>query len=128
MDIVKIIGIGICTLVIVKMLKEQKSELALYASLVGGIIILTISLDQIKYIIDLLMNLSSKANINKEFIIILVKITGIAILVEFAVNICKDAGENSIASKIDLGGKVIIISMSIPIISGVVESMMKILN
>ena len=53
--------------------------------------------------------------------------TGIAILTEFAVSICKDSGESAIASKIDLGGKVIVISMSIPIISALLEIIMKII-
>ena len=46
---------------------------------------------------------------------------------EFAVSICKDTGENAIASKVDIGGKVIIISMSIPIISALLETVLKIL-
>ena len=55
------------------------------------------------------------------------KITGIAFLTEFAVSICKDSGESAIASKIDLGGKAIIIGMSIPIISALLELIIKIL-
>ena len=55
------------------------------------------------------------------------KITGIAILTEFAVSICQDSGESSIASKIDIGGKVIIITMSLPIISSLLEIMLKVL-
>ena len=55
------------------------------------------------------------------------KITGIAFITEFAVSICKDSGESAIASKIDLGGKVVIISMSIPIISTLLETIIKVL-
>ena len=36
-------------------------------------------------------------------------------------------GENSIGSKVDLGGKVIIIAMSIPIISSMLETVLQIL-
>ena len=71
--------------------------------------------------------MAGKISINKEFITLLIKITGIAILTEFAVSICKDAGESSIASKIDMGGKVIIVSMSIPILAGLLETVVKIL-
>ena len=68
-----------------------------------------------------------KASINKEFLEILLKITGIAILTEFAVSICKDSGESAIASKVDLSGKVIIMSMSIPILCGLLETIIKIM-
>ncbi len=82
---------------------------------------------KISGIISLIDNLAGKISINKEFITLLIKITGIAILTEFAVSICKDAGESSIASKIDMGGKVIIVSMSIPILAGLLETVVKIL-
>lgn len=61
------------------------------------------------------------------FISVLLKITGISILTEYAVSICKDSGESSIANKIDFGGKIIVISMSIPIISTTLESLTKLL-
>ncbi|MBR0351278.1 MAG: stage III sporulation protein AD [Clostridia bacterium] len=57
----------------------------------------------------------------------MVKITGIAFLSEFAVSICKDSGESAIASKIELGSKVIIVSMSVPIITSLLELVIKIL-
>lgn len=57
----------------------------------------------------------------------LVKITGIAFLSEFAVSLCKDSGEGAIASKIEMGSKIIIISMSIPIITSLLELVVKIL-
>lgn len=82
---------------------------------------------KISGIISLIDSLTGKISINKEFITLLIKITGIAILTEFAVSICKDAGESSIASKIDMGGKVIIVSMSIPILAGLLETVVKIL-
>lgn len=57
----------------------------------------------------------------------MLKITGLAFLSEFAVSICKDSGESAIASKIEVGSKIIIISMSIPIISSLLELVLKII-
>ena len=75
----------------------------------------------------MLTNLANKTSINKDFIFLLIKITGIAFLTEFAVSICKDAGESAIATKIDMGGKVMIVAISIPIISSLLETIVKIL-
>ena len=72
-------------------------------------------------------SLASRVSIHQEFIALLIKITGIAILTEFAVSICKDSGETAIANKIDMGGKVIMVSLSIPILSGLLETILKIL-
>ena len=71
--------------------------------------------------------MSNKTAINNEFLSLLIKITGIAFLTEFAVSICKDSGEAAIATKIDIGGKVIIIGMSVPIISALLELIIKVL-
>lgn len=109
------------------MLKQYKPEFVIYVSLIAGAIILTMILPKISAIVELLTNLSNKTAINNQFLGLLIKITGIAFLTEFAVSICKDSGETAIANKVDMGGKVIIISMSIPIISGLLETVIKIL-
>ncbi|MGN1327624.1 MAG: stage III sporulation protein AD [Clostridia bacterium] len=127
MDIIKIIGIGLIGLIIVVILKQYRPEFAIYVSLGAGILIFTIIASKISGIIEILKNIANKASINNEFLILLIKITGIAILTEFAVSICKDSGETAIASKVDLGGKVIIMSMSIPIMSSLLQTIIKIL-
>lgn len=127
MDIVKIIGVGLIALIIIVVVKQYKPEFTMYVSIIAGAIIIFLVLDKVTGIITLLTNLSKKTGINSEYLSILLKITGIAILTEFAVSICKDAGESAIASKIDFGGKVIVISMSIPIISALLEIIIKII-
>lgn len=127
MEIVKIIGIGLIALILIIILKQYKPEFTIYVSLIAGALILTLIFSKISGIINLLSNLSDKISIHQEFIVLLIKITGIAILTEFAVSICKDSGETAIASKVDMGGKVIMISMSIPILSGLLETVLKIL-
>ena len=126
-DIVKIIGVGLIALIIIVILKQYKPEFAMYVSLIAGALILFMLLDKLTGIVELLANLSNKAGINNQFLGILLKITGIAFLTEFAVSICQDSGETAIANKIDLGGKVIIIAISIPIISALLELIIKIL-
>ena len=127
MEIIKIIGIGIVALAIIILMKQYKPEFALYISLLTGILILLLVMDELTGIITLINSIASGSNINSNFINILLKITGIAFLSEFAVSICKDAGETAIASKIEMGSKVIIISISITIISGLLEIILKIL-
>jgi len=127
MDIIKIIGIGLIALIIIIIVKQYRPEFVIYVSLVAGALILLMVMDKIGGIIDLLTTLSNKTSINNEFLTLLIKITGIAFLAEFAVSICKDSGEVAIANKVDLGGKIIIISMSIPIIASLLETILKIL-
>jgi stage III sporulation protein AD len=127
MDVVQIIAVGFIAVIIIVVLKQYKPEYSMYVSIIAGAIIIFLSLDKITAIINLLTNLSKKSGINAEYLGILLKITGIAILTEFAVSICKDSGESAIASKIDFGGKVIVISMSVPIIYALLEIILKIM-
>lgn len=127
MEIIKIIGIALIALIIIILLKQYRPEFAIYISLLTGLLILLLVVDELKGIIALLQSLASKASINGTFLTLLIKITGIAFLSEFAVSICKDSGEGAIASKIEIGSKIIIISMSIPIISSLLEIILKIL-
>ena len=126
-EIIKIIGIGLISLVIVIILKQYKPEYALYVSIIAGIAILFLVMEKFSGIINLLQSISNKTYINQQFLGILIKITGISIITEFAVSICSDAGEKAIASKIEIGSKVIIIAMSIPIISSLLELIIEIL-
>lgn len=127
MDIVKVVGIGFVTLIISIVLKEVKKEYAIYAVLIGGILLLTASFGTIKEIVNFLSKISEKTSYNSEFIGLLLKITGISILVEYTVSICKDSGESAIANKVDFAGKVIIISLSIPIINLTLTTLLSLL-
>ena len=126
-EIIKIIGIGLIALVIIIILKQYRPEYAIYISIIAGALILLLSVEKLSGIINLLQSISDKTYINKQFLGILLKITGIAIITEFAVSICADAGEKAIATKLEIGSKVIIITMSIPIISSLLELIIEIL-
>ena len=127
LDIVKIIGVGLIALIIIIILKQYKPEFTVYVSIIAGAIIIFMVMDKLTSVVGLLTNLTSRTGTGSTFLKILLKITGIAILTEFAVSICKDSGETAIASKIDLGGKIIIISVSIPIITALLELLIQIL-
>ena len=126
-EIIKIIGIGLIALVVIIILKQYRPEFTIYVSIIAGVLILVLTMEKFTGIINLLKSISEKTYINKQFLGILLKITGIAIITEFAVSICSDAGEKAIASKIEIGSKVIIIAMSIPIISSLLELIVEIL-
>lgn len=127
MEIIKIIGIALVALIVIIILKQYRPEFAIYISIITGVLILLLVIDKLSAIISLLQSIANKASINSTFLSLLIKITGIAFLSEFAVSICKDSGEAAIASKIEIGSKIIIISMSIPIISSLLEIILKIL-
>lgn len=127
LDVIKIIGTGLIAVIIILILKQYRPEFAIYVSIGAGVLIFALIVGKLLGIIEILQNLADKASVNNEFIVLLIKITGIAILTEFAASICKDSGESAIASKIDFGGKVVIMSLSIPILSSLLQTIINIL-
>lgn len=126
MDLTKIIGIGFVTLIVTTILKEYKKEYAIFAVLIGGAIIIFFSINTLENIINFIKDLTENSSYN-NFIELLLKITGISILTEYAVSLCKDCGESAIANKIDFGSKILVISLSIPVISTTLESLTNLL-
>ena len=118
---------GLISLIIIVIVKQYRPEFAVYISVGAGILIFSLIASKLAGIIEVVKSLANKTNINYDFILLLLKITGIAILTEFAVSICKDSGETAIANKVDFGGKVLIMSMSVPILTSLVQIVVNIL-
>ncbi len=127
MDIIKIIGIAFLAVIIILILKQYRPEFAMYVSILAGALIILMSIGKLDGIIQLLNTIATSTKGNGQFLGVLLKITGIAFLTEFAVSVCKDSGETAIASKVDLGGKIIIVAISVPIISSLLETVMQVL-
>lgn len=127
MEIIQICGVALVTVFIALLLKQYKPEFVVYISIIAGILIFSIILPKLSAIIELLDDFNSKLGVNSQFLGILLKIMGIAYISEFATNICKDSGETAIASKVELGAKILIIAMSIPILGTVIETLINIL-
>ena len=67
------------------------------------------------------------AKVNLVYVETILKIIGIAYIAEFAAQITKDAGQGALASKIELGGKVLILAMAIPILTVMIETIIQLI-
>jgi stage III sporulation protein AD len=117
MEIVKIAVIGIIAGILVVTIKQRQPEIGMQVSLVAGLIIFIYVLDYLVTAVDYIKDIVTKYDIPYDGITIVLKIIGIAYICEFAVQILKDTGENSLASKVELAGRVFIIVLSLPIIT-----------
>ena len=120
-EIFKIVAFSLIAVCLIIVLKEQKPELALMLVIASAIGVILFSISKLSDVFSLLNELVEKSGINKEFLVVILKVTVIAYLVEFGKNICTDAGQTSIATKLEMAGKVIIVTLSLPIISSLVN-------
>ena len=68
MEIIKIIGIGLISLIIIILLKQYKPEFTIYISLLAGVLILLLVIDELSGIISLLQTFANKVSINGTFL------------------------------------------------------------
>ncbi len=127
MEIAQIVGLAIIVTVIGTVLKQIKPEMALQLSILTGVAIFLLIMDKIRLIVDLLQKLADQANVSSYYLFIVLKIVGVAYLAEFGCQICKDAGENALATKVEIAAKIFVIILAIPIIVAIMESMMTLL-
>lgn len=127
MEIIKIVAFALVALMATMLLKNNRQHLAVAVSIAAGIMIFMFMLSKLTIIINFLQTLSSKANIDIVYLDTVFKILGIAYLTSFCSEICKDAGENSIASKVEFSGKILILTLAIPILMAVMQTILKIM-
>ena len=125
MEIWQIVGLALIVTVISVLLKQIRPEIALQLTILAGASIFILVMSKIKIIVDLLQNLADQANISSYYLLIVLKIVGVAYLAEFGAQICRDAGEGALASKIELAAKVGVIVIAIPIIVAITESLVR---
>ena len=127
MIVLKIVGFGILASLMVVILKENSKEVSIVLVIASSIVLLLASINYLTPIVSMVENIVSKTSIDSRYIIVISKVTGIAYLIEFGKDICIDAGQNSIANKMEIAGKIIIASLSVPVITSVFEVVEKLL-
>jgi stage III sporulation protein AD len=127
MEIIKIVAFAFMALFIVLIFKGKRDDLAIQVSIVAGILIFLFMISKLTIIMGFLQTLANKASIDVVYLNTVFKILGIAYLASFCSEICKDAGESSIASKVEFAGKILILVLAIPILMAVMQSILKIM-
>lgn len=127
MEIVQIVGLGLISTVLILLVKEQKPMFAFLLAAFSGIAIFLFLIGKIESVIRVLEDLANRSGVNLIFLKTIMKIIGIAYIAEFGAQITRDAGQEGLAAKIELAGKVLIMVMAIPIITVIVETVMKLL-
>ena len=121
MDIVKVVAVGLITLVATIIVKQVKPEIAILITLAGSIILIMFVVQMLQGAFGNFMNIFNKTGVNNSLFIPVFKILGIGYLCEFGANLCVDGGCSSIADKILFCGKIAILIIAIPIINSVID-------
>ncbi|OZU89999.1 stage III sporulation protein AD [Virgibacillus indicus] len=127
MDILQIVILGIIASILYIILKDLNNSLAFFLIIITGIIIFLAVISHINTIFQLIETLGNKANIQGMYLETILKIIGIAYIAELGASLTKDAGLGSVATKIELAGKIFILLLAVPIITAVIEAILSFL-
>ena len=127
MELFKIVGIGLITCIACLIVRQVKPDVASIIMIAGGVVILLMVVDYVAQIFDVFKVIIDKTGLTSNLFSIVLKIVGVGYLTEFAANICSDTGCNSLADKILLAGKILILVMSLPIVTNIVEIVVSLL-
>ncbi len=128
MEIVRIAGVGLIGAVISIIIRRSKPEFSMMIPIVISFTILAGVLPYLKEIIGELGTLSESVGINGAYMAVIIKIIGVSYLASISAELCRDAGEKAIAAKIELGGKLIILAMSAPVITRMLDLVREIIQ
>lgn len=127
MDVIKLVGLALVSTILCLIIKKDRPEIAMFIGILTGIMILLSVTYKFNFIIESINELANKANIPTMYISLIIKLIGIAYLMEFAIQICKDCGEGNIASKLEFGGKIIVMTMSFPILISIIDMILNLI-
>ena len=116
MELVRILGVGLVTAVAAILLRGTKPELSFAVTIAGSVVILLFSIDLLSQTFDIFRQIGEKTGIDSSLIKLMVKVIAIGYLVEFAAGVVDDFGAKSVADKLIFAGKVIIFSVSLPVL------------
>lgn len=121
MEILSICGLGVVAVVILVMLRQYKPEYAIMASIGAGLIILTWILQYISPILNEFQRMLDATGMQSEYAEVLLKALGICFITQLACDVCRDAGEGAVASKIEMTGKTAVLLLALPLFKNLLD-------
>ncbi|SEO30514.1 stage III sporulation protein AD [Amphibacillus marinus] len=125
MLIVQVILIGFVAALLITLIKAYQPTIALVLLIITTCLLFYFILAPVTEIISLLRDLANQYRINFIYLDTVFQIIGIAYLTELGAQLTNDAGLGSIASKIELVGKVLILIVSVPVLTAVIEAIIR---
>ena len=121
MDIFKIIGIGLAGGVLTMTVRHLRPEYGVLTGLITVAVMLSFTLDAIYPAISQISEITDRTGLDAKYVAAVVKVVGIAYVSQFGSEVLRDSGENAIASKVELAGKVVILGLTLPIVKEFLE-------
>lgn len=104
------------------LLKGMRPELAMQIGIAAGLLILLSVLELLTGIIQDILSAAEAYGLRQDSIGAAIKVIGIAYVAQFAAQSCRDCGETAIAAKVELGARVIMLALAMPVVISLLDT------
>lgn len=128
MNVISICVLAVVAVIMIVTLRPKNGEIAIMLGISCSVIILLSVLSQVSEVVSMVNQIIAVSDISTSYIVILLKVIGICLITEFAVNTCKDAGSQSLANNVSLAGKLMITITSLPLYSDILNTVLSLVK
>lgn len=117
----KAVAAAVITVILVGILKRDNGSISMVLSLAAAILLLFFAAMILQPVLHYFQELADTADFQDAYLLPILKCTGIGIMTQIAVSVCKDAGESSLASMIELCGCTLALFLALPLFNAVLQ-------
>ena len=124
MDAMKLAALVVCAAVCALILRRLRPEMGAVFSITAGILVLLLALPLIQQVMAGLSALANSGGVHDSYMARLLKAAGVSLLMDFAAQTCRDAGEEALAMKAELAGRIMLLSLALPFMQALLGHML----
>lgn len=114
MDLMKIAALVVCAAVCALVLRRLRPEMGAALSIAAGLMVLLLAIPLVAQVMSGLSEMARSGGVSDGYMAQLLKVAGVSLLMDFAAQTCRDAGEESLALKAELAGRVMLLALALP--------------
>ena len=120
----QIAGFAVCAAALALTMRRIRPEAAPVLAIAAGSLASLLVLPQLAEIVDGIRDLAASGGVQDAYMTPLLKVAGISLLMDFSAQTCRDAGEDGLAMKVELCGRIMLIALALPVMSALLEQIM----
>lgn len=128
MNVIQIGIIGVIGAILAVQLKGGKAEYGIYVAMAVSVILFSFIIDRLGVFVSTVGELASYIDMDAGYLATMLKLIGITYIAEFSSGICKDAGYQTIAGQIEIFGKLTILTLGMPVLMALLETIREFLS
>ncbi|WP_053959228.1 stage III sporulation AC/AD family protein [Sulfobacillus thermosulfidooxidans] len=123
--ILKLVSLGLIGTVFLVIIREERGDIGVILRLAIGVALLLLLVSPLAQVLSGILQLVDQVKIRGVYLGLLLRVIGIAYVATFAAHIANDSGEAGIGWRIEVGAKIVILALALPLISAILHTVLK---